>query len=184
MPGCRLHLLVGTVSLAFAACGGKVADSTVLRESFDSGDTYSRNLEVAPAQACEAARRALLSQGYAVTRADAGSVEGSKNFQPKDEVHEQLLLRVSCVGRADGRAQVFASAVQERYALKKSPTSASVGVGALGSVSVPFGSNDDSLVRVASRTVQDALFYRNFFGRLQQYVEEVAAPQIPDGAAR
>lgn len=184
MPGCRLHLPVGTVLLAFAACGGKVADSTVLRESFDSGDTCSRNLEVAPAQACQAAHRALLSQGYPVTRADAGSVEASKNFQPRDEVHEQLLLRVSCVGRADGRAQVFASAVQERYGLKKSPASARAGVGVPGSVSVPPGRNDDALVRVASRTVQDALFYRNFFGRLQQYVEEVAAPQIPDGAAR
>jgi hypothetical protein len=51
---------------------------------------------------------------------------------------------------------VFVSAVQDRYALKKSPTSASVGVGALGSVSLPFGSNDDSLVKVASSTVTDA----------------------------
>jgi hypothetical protein len=184
MRSYRLRVLLGTALLALTACGGKVADSTLLRESFDSGDTYSRNFEIAPAQACEAARRALLGQGYAITRADAGSVEASKNFQPKDEVHEQLLLRVSCAARADGRAQVFVSAVQERYALKKSPTSASVGVGALGSVSVPFGSNDDSLVRVASSTVQDAVFYRNFFGRLQQYVEEAFPPAMPEETVR
>jgi hypothetical protein len=179
-----LHVLAGIALLALAGCGSKVADSTLLRESFDSGDTYSRNVDVAPGQACEAARRALLGQGYAITRADAGSIEANKNFQPKEEVHEQLVLRVSCAARADGGAQVFASAVQDRYALKKSPTSASVGVGALGSVSLPFGSNDDSLVRVASSTVQDAAFYRNFFGRLQQYVEEMTITPLPEEKVR
>lgn len=179
MRGYRLHALAGTALLLLAGCGGKAADGNLLRETFDSGDTYSRDVDATPAQACEAARRALLGQGYAISRADAASVEGNKNFQPKDEVHEQLVLRVSCAARADGRAQVFASAVQDRYALKKSPTSASVGVGALGSVSLPFGSNDDSLVRVASSTVQDAVFYRNFFQRVQQYVAEVSG--IPAG---
>jgi hypothetical protein len=72
---------------------------------------------------------------------------------------------------------VFVSAVQDRYALKKSPTSASVGVGALGSVSLPFGSNDDSLVKVASSTITDAEFYRRFFQRLQQYLPAAAKPE-------
>ena len=170
------------LSLLLAGCGGKVADSSLLRESFDSGDTYTRSLDTTPAQACEAARRALLGQGYAISRADAGNVEGNKNFQPKDEVHEQLVLRVSCAAQGAGKAQVFVSAVQDRYALKKSPTSASVGVGALGSVSLPFGSNDDSLVRVASRTVQDAQFYRNFFGRLQYYVDQAAPAAMAEPA--
>ena len=173
----RRHLLhaLAAVSVLLTACGSKAVNSTLLRESFDSGDTYTRSVDAAPAQACEAARRALLGQGYAITRADASNVEGNKNFQPKDEVHEQLVLRVSCAAQGAGKAQVFVSAVQDRYALKKSPTSASVGVGALGSVSLPFGSNDDSLVRVASSTVQDAQFYRNFFGRLQYYVDQAAA---------
>ena len=181
----RQHLLpaLAVVSLLLTACGGKAVNSTLLRESFDSGDTYTRSIDAAPAQACEAARRALLGQGYAITRADASNVEGNKNFQPKDEVHEQLVLRVSCAAQGVGKAQVFVSAVQDRYALKKSPTSASVGVGALGSVSLPFGSNDDSLVRVASSTVQDAQFYRNFFGRLQYYVDQATQP-VPAEPAR
>ncbi|WP_313401364.1 DUF2242 domain-containing protein [Stenotrophomonas sp.] len=181
MRSLRPHVPAALALLMLAGCGGKPANSTLLRESFDSGDTYTRNIDSTPAQACEAARRALLGQGYAIGRADAGSVEANKNFQPKDEVHEQLVLRVSCAPRADGKAQVFVSAVQDRYALKKSPTSASVGVGALGSVSLPFGSNDDSLVRVASSTVQDAQFYRNFFQRLQQYVSELAPTAGVDG---
>ena len=163
-----LHALVA-VSLLLTACGGKAVNSTLLRESFDSGDTYTRSIDAAPAQACEAARRALLGQGYAITRADASNVEGNKNFQPRDEEHEQLVLRISCAPRGD-QALVFVSAVQDRYALKKNPTSASVGVGVLGSVSLPIGSSDDSLVRVASKTVRDAGFYKRFFDRVAYYL--------------
>ena len=162
------------LALTLSACGGKAADSTLLRESFDSGDTYSRTVPGTPAQACEAARRTLLSQGYAIARADADAVEANKNFQPSEDSHEQLVLRISCAARGD-EALVFISAVQDRYALKKSPTSASVGVGALGSVSLPFGSNDDSLMKVASSTVQDGDFYRRFFTRLQQYLPAAKA---------
>ncbi len=182
-----MHRHAYRVSLALACalvagCGGRAADNPLVRESFDSGDTYTRDVDATPAQACEAARRALLGQGYAITRAGADSVEANKNFQPKEELHEQLVLRVSCAAHGNSGAQVFASAVQDRYALKKSPTSASVGVGALGSVSLPFGSNDDSLVRVASSTVQDPVFYRNFFERLRQYLAPSAA--APGDAAR
>ena len=168
---------VGAMALmaGLSGCGGRAADSTLLRESFDSGDMYSRTVDGSAAEACEAARRTLLSQGYAIARADGTGVEGSKNFQPRDDDHEQLVLRISCAPRGE-QALVFISAVQDRYALKKSPTSASVGVGALGSVSLPFGSNDDSLVKVASSTVQDGDFYGRFFQRLQQYLPVVAAP--------
>ncbi len=147
----------------------------LMRESFNSDDTYSRNVSATSPQACEAARRVLLSQGYAVTRADAAAVEGSKNFQLKDaDQSEQLNLRISCAGQDGGTAQVFVSALQDRYALKKSSTSASVGVGVLGSLSVPVGSSGDSLVRVSSTTVQDAAFYKRFFERLNSYLPKVA----------
>lgn len=174
-------LAASLLAVTLSACGGRAADSTLLRESFDSGDMYSRSVPGTPAQACEAARRTLLSQGYAIARADPDAVEGNKNFQPREDEHEQLVLRVSCAARGD-EALVFISAVQDRYALKKSPTSASVGVGALGSVSLPFGSNDDSLVKVASSTVQDGDFYRRFFTRLQQYLPAAKA-STPEPAA-
>lgn len=147
----------------------------LMRESFNSDDTYSRNVSATSPQACEAARRVLLSQGCAVTRADAAAVEGSKNFQLKEaDQSEQLNLRISCAGQDGGTAQVFVSALQDRYALKKSSTSASVGVGVLGSLSVPVGSSGDSLVRVSSTTVQDAAFYKRFFERLNSYLPKVA----------
>lgn len=158
------------IAVSLAGCGRGKADHVLVRESFNSDNTYSRSVEVTPAAACEAARRALLSQGYIVARADAAAVEGSKNFQPTEESHEQLDLRISCVAQGEDHAWVFVSAVQDRYALKKSATSASVGVGVLGSVSLPVGSSNDSMVRVASVTVQDADFYKRFFERLGMYL--------------
>lgn len=171
-------LLAAAGLLTLTGCGGRAADNSLLRESFDSGDTFSRTVDGRPAEACEAARRTLLSQGYAIARSDDAQVEGNKNFQPREDDHEQLVLRISCAPRGN-QALVFVSAVQDRYALKKSPTSASVGVGALGSVSLPFGSNDDSLVKVASSTITDAEFYRRFFQRLQQYLPAAAATPAP-----
>ncbi len=156
------------------ACSGtprpKPEAPLFMEESFDSDSIYSRKYPAAPAFACEAARRALLGQGYVVTRTTDETVEATKNFQPASEDHIQLDVRVSCVEHGADQALVFVSAVQDRYALKKSPTSASVGVGALGSVSLPIGSSDDSLVRVASRTVSDAEFYKRFFDRLNYYL--------------
>ncbi|MBB6336585.1 hypothetical protein FHR59_000795 [Xanthomonas arboricola] len=167
--------LLGALA-TLAGCGGSKGDTMLMRESFNSDDTYSRSVASTSPQACEAARRVLLSQGYAVTRADAAAVEGSKNFQLKEaDQSEQLNLRISCATQDGGKAQVFVSALQDRYALKKSSTSASVGVGVLGSLSLPVGSSGDSLVRVSSTTVQDAAFYKRFFDRLNSYLPKVTA---------
>ena len=176
-PAAAVVLL--SLLLGLAACGGKGVrtDPMLAGESFSADDTFSRRYAVPVEQACEAARRALLGQGYAVSSHTVGGVIASKNFQPAQESHSQIEVRVSCVERRDGEGTLmFISALQDRYALKKSPTSASLGVGALGSVSLPVGSSDDSLVRVASVTVQDAGFYGRFFERVQYY--------LPDDAAR
>src|SRR5262245_7037826 len=59
-------------------------------ESFASTDTHSRNYPASEAQTCEAARRALLSQGYQVKDASAQQVSGVKSFQPENEVHMEM----------------------------------------------------------------------------------------------
>ncbi len=181
MPRIRLLpcCLVVAVGL-LAACGtrGPRQDPAPSGETFDADDTYSRSFASAPASACEAARRALLGQGYAVSKATGESVEASKNFQPDAETHTQLEVRVTCVSQQGGHALVFVNAVQDRYALKKSSNSASLGVGVLGSVSLPVGSSDDSLVRVASSTVQNVDFYKRFFERVKYYL-----PSEPDKPA-
>lgn len=184
MTSFRACACLFVLPVALAACGGGVrADPMLAAESFNRDETYSRRYAVAPAQACEAARRALLGQGYAVTSSAANLVVASKNFQPGDDQHSQIEIRTSCVDAPDGGTLLFASALQDRYALKKSATSASLGVGALGSLSLPVGSSDDSLVRVASRTVQDAGFYQRFFERVGYYLPGQAVDSAPSPSA-
>jgi hypothetical protein len=142
------------------------------QEQFSSTETYSRLFDATATQTCEAARRALLSQGYLVNTARADLVEGRKSFQPEPESHLQMEIRVVCVPEStDGNVSLgFVTALQDVYALKKSNNSASLGVGALGSVSLPFTSGSDSLVKVASETISSAVFYERFFDLVKRYL--------------
>ena len=63
--------------------------------------------------------------------------------------------------------------------------SASVGVSALGSLSLPIGSSDDSLVKVASATLQDPNFYKRFFSVLERFLpEDIERPAKPSAATQ
>ncbi|NIF16881.1 DUF2242 domain-containing protein [Pantoea sp. Cy-639] len=141
-------------------------------ENFDDSGTFSRSFPVSEASTCEAARRALLSQGYIITRSDANQVAGNKSFQQNAENHMQISFNITCVPDIGDRQRstMFANALQDRYTLKKSNTSASLGVGVLGSVSMPIGSTDDSMVKVASETVTAAQFYDRYFALVESYL--------------
>src|SRR5438552_9791475 len=69
---------------------------TFQREDFQVNETYSRTFEANEAQTCEAARRALLSQGYVVSIANADLVNARKSFQPSPENHVEIEFRVVC----------------------------------------------------------------------------------------
>jgi len=141
-------------------------------ENFDDSGTFSRSFPVTDAGSCEAARRALLSQGYIITSSGANQVTGNKSFQQNSENHLQISFNVTCAPDVsdEQRSTMFANALQDRYSLKKSNTSASLGVGVLGSVSMPIGSSDDSMVKVASETVTAAQFYDRYFALVESYL--------------
>ncbi|MDC8785546.1 DUF2242 domain-containing protein [Roseateles koreensis] len=150
--------------------------SVYQNERFQSDETFSRLFDASVDDTCEAARRTLLSQGYVITNAPGGSVNGLKRFQPDGEVHVEINFNVVCVpdGRNDKITTAYVSAQQDRYALKKSPNSASLGVSALGSISVPLSASDDSLVKVASETIPAGEFYDRFFSLMQKMAVERA----------
>ncbi|MBF8705009.1 DUF2242 domain-containing protein [Pseudomonas putida] len=152
-------------------CSSKKA-AVYEHENFDDSGTYSRSFPVSDAGSCEAARRALLSQGYIITSSGANQVVGNKSFQQNSENHLQISFNVTCAPDVsdEQRSTMFANALQDRYALKKSNTSASLGVGVLGSVSMPIGSSDDSMVKVASETVTAAQFYDRYFALVESYL--------------
>ena len=145
-------------------------------EQFKADETYSRLFDGNAADTCEAARRALLSQGYVISAASKGLVTGSKRFQPEGEVHVEISFNVVCV--ADGKgatpATAFVSAQQDRYVIKRSSAATSIGVSAIGSISVPLSSQQDSMVKVASETIPAGTFYDRFFALMQTMLVDSA----------
>jgi hypothetical protein len=153
------------------------------KEQFGVTNVHSRAYRAPPAAACEAARRALLSQGYLVNAAKADLVEAKKSFQQDANTHVEIGFHVVCMAGRKGEASIaFANALHDRYTLKKSPSSASLGVGPFGSFSVPFSGSDDAMVKVASETITAPEFYERFFGLVAYYL--AADDPGPDGKPR
>jgi hypothetical protein len=86
----------------------------------------------------------------------------------------QISFNVVCAndGKGKSHSTMFANALQDRYALKKVNNSASLGVGVLGSVSMPIGSTDDSMVKVASETVSAPKFYERYFALVDVFLPQ------------
>ena len=176
------------VALVLAGLAGCSTKKTAIyeHESFDDSGTFSRNYPVTDKASCEAARRSLLSQGYIITSSDPKIISGHKSFQQTGESHLEISFNVVCAddGGSQHHATMFANALQDRYALKKVNNSASLGVGVLGSVSMPIGSTDDSMVKVASETVSSPQFYDRFFGLVEVFLpkpkEVEKAPPVPE----
>ncbi|WP_322045941.1 DUF2242 domain-containing protein [Paraburkholderia sp. J67] len=144
---------------------------------------FSRSFSYASADACEASRRALLSQGYMTTMTHNDTVDATKNFQPTSDQHIVVEVHVVCtVADASNTSMVYVNAVQNGYALKKSDTSASVGLSILGSVSLPIRSNSDEMVKVSSETIQSGPFYTRFFDLVSRYLNTVAKSEPVPGS--
>lgn len=176
LPSLRWALAAAALALA-AGCNSTAPKVKVYQdEGFESSETFSRLFDASVDLTCEAARRALLSQGYVVSMLKPDAINGTKSFQPEGDVHVQIEFHVVCAADGNGGklATAYVSALQDRYALKKSPNSASVGVSAIGSVSIPFMSSDDSLVKVASETIPAGPFYDRFFTLMHRYLREQA----------
>ncbi|MPW23732.1 DUF2242 domain-containing protein [Paraburkholderia sp. CNPSo 3157] len=144
------------------------------QEQFDSADSpYMHRFDAKAESTCEAARRALLSQGYIAGSAKSDSVDGSKNFQPNNDSHAVIEIHVVCTADdpKSNHSTAYVNAVQDRYALKKSNTSASVGLSVFGSLSLPIGSSDDSMVKVASETIPAGVFYQRYFALVEHYLK-------------
>lgn len=162
-----------------AGCNTSPAKRLVYQqERFEMNEAFSRLFDANPAQTCEAARRALLSQGYLLGDGAArpAGIQARKHFQPEGDVHVQIEFTVNCI--ADGGVTTaFVSAIQEQYTLRRSGQSASVGVNAIGSLSIPLGSSGDSLVKVGSMTIPGGEFYDRFFGLMDRFLREQLAVQ-------
>ncbi|CAN0619635.1 conserved exported protein of unknown function [Burkholderia multivorans] len=144
------------------------------QEQFDAASSpYAHTFHSRSDATCEGARRALLSQGYITTSARPDAIDGTKNFQPDNDTHVVIEFHVVCAdANGDGTSSIaYVSAVQDRYALKKTSTSASVGLSLFGSVSLPIGSSDDAMIKIASETIPAGVFYERFFNLVDHFLK-------------
>ncbi len=176
-----LLITCAALSGCLSACGwqpgaaGRWQDPVYQQERFQRDETFSRLFDASVEEACEASRRALLSQGYIITTARTDTIGGSKRFQPEGATHVEISFTVVCVpeGGSGKLSTTFVTAQQDRYAIKKVSSNTSLGVGALGSISVPFSSSEESLVKVASETIPAGQFYDRYFALMQRMLADL-----------
>mgnify|MGYP000396744156 CR=1 FL=1 len=166
----RLTPLLLIVALsACSALSSKKKDDSYKLEHFTPDSPFEQSFEVGPGAACEAGRRALLSQGYLIDDSKAESVRARKYFQPDRGTQVQLTFSLFCLSEEQGSA-VYANVRQVREELKAGSASTGLSVTGIGSLSLPFGGNNESLVKVGEETVTDAEFYGRFFALMQSFI--------------
>lgn len=116
------------------------------------------------------ASRALLSQGYQVEEPKPQSIKGRKLFEPQSGYLMELNITVVCLPIPAG-AVIYSNALQTRYELKSTGSSAGVSVAGLGSITLPWMSDKESLVKVGEETVVDAEFYQRLYQLVDSMIE-------------
>ena len=106
-------LRTAVVAFVLSGLAGCSTQKTAIyeHENFDDSGTFSRNYPVADKASCEAARRALLSQGYIITSRDPKMISGHKSFQQTGESHLEISFNVVCAddGGAAHHSTMFAN---------------------------------------------------------------------------
>lgn len=165
------HLLLSLCVLLTSACGSQ---SVYDEESFASDSPFKRHVEGSADEACESARRILLGQGFLIDTASGEEIKARKATRGGDSQNTFIEMNIVCLAEPSG-STLFATGLLSEFALKKSSSSASVGVSALGSISLPIGQSADSLVKVSEETINDTAFYKRFFAAVELLLIQMQA---------
>ncbi len=144
------------------ACASSQATRAYQTETFPSETPYQYYSSREPDAACEIAKRALLSQGYQVDDAKPRSIRGEKFFRPQPDEATRLTITLVCLPSSLGTV-IYANGLETQYEMKSKGSSAGVSVAAIGSVSVPWAIDKDTLVKVGEETVTAPDFYQRLF---------------------
>jgi hypothetical protein len=170
-------VLLALCGLLLTACATN-KKAVYANDSFDIDSPFMKKVEVPVATGCESARRALLGQGYLIDSASSDKVKGRKSYKNQDSRSTFIEMNVVCVPDTSG-STLYANGVLSTYDLKKSGTSASVGVKAVGSISLPFGQSADSMVKIAEETIDDKKFYSRFFAVVDHILADMQPSAEP-----
>lgn len=153
------------------SCAGP--DSYARNEAFASDARYRRDFAVAAAPLCEAARRAMLGEGYIVARPEEQRLLAGKKFQVDEKQHAILTLHVNCEPHGGG-STLFATATEERFDVKTSRQSSSIGFPVLAPLYFGTVIESDNQVKTRGETVTQGAFYERFYRAVQR---ELAPPK-------
>ncbi len=160
--GGRSLALAALLGMALVACSSAKPPRSYQSETFPSESTFQYYSSREPGLACEIARRALLSQGYHVDDAKPLSIRGEKFFRPSPDQGSTLSIILVCLPSSLGTV-IYASGLETQYEMKSKGSNAGVSVSALGSVTLPWSVDKDTLVKIGEETVTDPAFYQRLF---------------------
>jgi hypothetical protein len=172
----RLKILLFLLcTLLQASCSN---NAVYTEESFAYDSSFKLRTDGDVAMACDSARRALLGQGYIIETTSPEGVKARKAYKSESSQNTFIEMNVVCLPETNG-STIFATGVLTTYALKMSSSAASVGVSAIGSISLPIGQSADSLVKVSEVTIDDKEFYQRFFASADIILNEMQAGRVP-----
>lgn len=159
---CRSIVLTILAGLMLGACISPKATRVYQTETFPSDTPFQYYSSREPDGACEIAKRALLSQGYQVDDARPLNIRGEKYFRPRPDDATRLTITLVCLPSNLGTV-IYANGLETQYEMKSKGNSAGVSVAAIGSVSLPWTIDKDTLVKVGEETVTAPEFYQRLF---------------------
>lgn len=158
----RYLSLAALSCLLLSACAGSKATRAYQTESFTTETPFEYYSNRQPEIACDVAKRALLSQGYQVDDSKLRSIRGEKFFRPQPDQATTLSITLVCLPSSLG-AVVYANGLETQYEMKSKGTSAGVSVATVGSVSLPWAMDKDTLVKIGEETITAPEFYQRLF---------------------
>jgi hypothetical protein len=158
----RSIVLAALLGLLLSACTTTKATRSYQTETFPSETPFQYYSSREPEGACEIGKRALLSQGYQIDEAKSLNIRGEKYFRPKIDEASRLTITLVCLPSSLGSV-IYANALETQFEMKSKGSSAGVSVSALGSVSLPWAIDKDTLVKVGEETVTAPDFYQRLF---------------------
>lgn len=157
----RSIALAAALCLLLGACAGKTARA-YHSETFPSETPFQYYSSRTPEGACEIGKRALLSQGYQIDDSKALNIRGEKYFRPAQNEASRLTITLVCLPSSLG-AVIYANGLETQFEMKSKGSNAGVSVSALGSVSLPWSIDKDTLVKVGEETITAPDFYQRLF---------------------
>ena len=160
----RYHSIVLALLIAPVIVGCQTAQITraYQTETFSTESPFQYYSSREPEGACEIGKRALLSQGYQLDTTLELNIRGEKYFQPAAEKVTKLTITRVCLPRSLGSV-IYANALETQFELKSRGTSAGVSVSGMGSVSLPWSADKDTLVKIGDVTITETEFYQRLF---------------------